>query len=174
MMSQAFLCGKTFPVVAKLGYRVRDLAILIERNSWKGEIPMKLKTFLLVLMFALTSAAWAQEKPSQPPASANGPGSQSQMRSEHRQKMMEMHKQQMAAMKADVEKMKSSLAQMKTNVGTISDPAEKARWQANVDLWETMVGHMDQMQKHMESMGPGMMGPGMGGRPPSPPAAKPE
>jgi hypothetical protein len=51
---------------------------------------MKMKIFLLVLMFALTSAAWAQEKPSQPPASASGPGSQSQMRSEHRQKMMEM------------------------------------------------------------------------------------
>jgi hypothetical protein len=30
------------------------------------------------------------------------------------------------------------------------------------------------MQKHMESMGPGMMSPNMGGRPPSPPAAKPE
>src|SRR5512137_16462 len=130
---------------------------------------MKMKIFLLVLMFALTPAAWSQEKASQPPASTSGPSSQSQMRSEHRQKMMEMHKQQMAAMKADVEKMKSTLAQMKTNVGTINDPSEKARWQANVDLWETMVGHMGQMQQHMESMGPGT-----GGRPPSPPAAKPE
>jgi TolA-binding protein len=128
---------------------------------------MKFKTLLLAVLFTFVSVAWAQTQ-SQAPTSPGGPGSRSQMRAEHRQKMMEMHKQQMEAMKADVEKMKASLAQMKTNVQGITDAKEKARWQANVDMWETMVGHMDGMLKHTESMGLGMMGPGMGG-PPSPP-----
>jgi hypothetical protein len=131
---------------------------------------MKLKSLLLVLIFALTPLVWAQDAPAQAPA---GPGGGNQVRAEHREKMMEMHKQEMDAMKADVEKMKSSLAQMKTNVAAIKDAAEKTRWQTNVDMWETVVTHMDRMQKTMESMGPGMMhGPGMGGPPPAPPSGK--
>ncbi|MBZ5679612.1 MAG: hypothetical protein LAO24_05870 [Acidobacteriia bacterium] len=131
---------------------------------------MNIKSLLLALIFALTPVMWAQEEPAQAPP---GPGSGDQMRAQHRQKLMEMHKQEMRAMKADVEKMNSSLAQMKTNVAAIKDPAEKARWQTNVDMWETLVGHMERMQKHMESMGPGMMhGHGMGDPPQPPPAEK--
>ena len=135
---------------------------------------MKNKSFLLVLIFvlifALTPVMWAQEKPGQAPP---GPGSGNQMRAEHRQQMMAMHKQEMEAVKADVEKMKSSLAQMKAKVAEIKDSTEKARWQTNVDMWEILVAHMDRMQKNMQSMGPGMMhGPGMGGPPPSPPSGK--
>ena len=131
---------------------------------------MKIKSFLLVLIFALTPVMWAQEQPAQAPP---GPGSGDLMRPEHRQQMMEMHKQEMEAMKADVEKMKSSLAQMKANVLTIKDTNDMARWRNNVDMWETLVGHMERMQKHMESMGPGMMhGHGMGGTPPSPATEK--
>ena len=134
---------------------------------------MKLKSLLLVLMFILTSLAWAQNAPSQAPPPTSGTGSRDQMRSEHRQEMMEMHRQQMEAMRADVEKMKSSLDQMKANVAKISDPAEKGRWQTNADMWEVLVGHMDQMLKHMESMGPGMMHEhGRGGPPSSPPVEK--
>src|ERR1700687_5079871 len=130
-------------------------------------VAMKIKSFLLVLIFALAPVMWAQEKSAQAPA---GPGSGNQMQAEHRQKMMEMHKREMEAMKADMEKMKSSLAQLKTNVAAIKDPAEKTRWQTNVDMWETVVAHMDRMQKHMESMGPAMMhGHEMGGPPPTPP-----
>jgi hypothetical protein len=130
---------------------------------------MKVKSFLLVLLFASAPLVRAQEKPEPPPA---GPGG-SQMRAEHRQKMMEMHKKEMEAMKADIEKMKSSLAEMKANILTIREPNELARWRNNVELWETVVGHMDRMQRNMESMGPGMMdGPGMGGPPPSSPAEK--
>jgi len=77
---------------------------------------MKIESFLLVLIFALTPVMWAQEKPAQAPP---GPGSGDLMRPEHRQQMMEMHKQEMQAMKADMEKMQSSLAQMKANVLTI-------------------------------------------------------
>ena len=129
---------------------------------------MKVKTLLLILVFALTPLLCAQEKPA--PAS---PPAGSQVRAEHRQRMMEMHKQEMEAMKADIERMKSSLAQMKTNVAAIKDSAEKARWQNNVDMWETVVTHMDRMQKNTESMGPGMMhGHGMGGPPPTPSAEK--
>ena len=129
---------------------------------------MKIKSFLLVLIFALTPVMWAQEKPAQTPA----PGG-SEAQAEHRQKMMDMHKQEMGAMKADIEKMESSLAQMKTNVAAIKDSAEKARWQTNVDMWGTVVAHMDRMQKSMESMAPGMMrGYGMGGPPPSPATEK--
>ena len=124
---------------------------------------MKVKNFLLVLIFGLTPLVWPQEAQSPQPGTSQ-PG-------EHRQKMMEMHKQEMEAMKADIEKLKSSLAQMKTNVAAIKDPPEKARWQANVDMWETVVSHMDRMQKQMESMGPGMThGPGMGGPPQPPPS----
>jgi hypothetical protein len=94
---------------------------------------MKLKSLLLVLIFALTPLMWAQDAPAQAPA---GPGGGNQVRAEHRKKMMEMHKQEMDAMKADVEKMKSSLAQMKTNVAAIKDAAEKTRWQTNVDMWK--------------------------------------
>ena len=134
---------------------------------------MKLKSLLLVLMFILTSLAWAQDTASQAPPPTSGTGSRDQRRSEDRQKMMEMHRQQMEAMKADMEKMKSSLAQMKTNVAKISDPGEKGRWQTNVDMWVVLVGHMEQMLKHMESMGPGMMHEhGMGGPPSSPAVEK--
>jgi hypothetical protein len=90
---------------------------------------MKIKSFLLVLIFALTPVMWAQEKPAQTP-----PPGGSQMRPEHRQHMMEMHEQEMEAMKADVEKMKSSLAQMKANLLTIKDTNELARWRNNVDM----------------------------------------
>ena len=62
---------------------------------------MQIKSFLLVLMFALLM--WAQE-PAPP-----GPGSGDPMRSGHRQQMMEMHKQEMEALRAEIEKMKSSL-----------------------------------------------------------------
>ncbi len=129
---------------------------------------MKLKSLLLVLIFALTPLMWAQEKPAETPS----PGG-SQAQTEHRHKMMEMHKQEMEAMKADIEKMQSSLAQMKTNVAAIKDSAEKARWQTNVDMWETVVTHMDRMQKNMASMGPGMMhGHEMDGPRPTPPTEK--
>ncbi|MGO9403382.1 MAG: hypothetical protein ACLPVW_07915 [Terriglobales bacterium] len=129
---------------------------------------MKIKSFLLVLIFALTPVMWTQEKPAQTP-----PPGGSQAQDEHRHKMMEMHEQEMETMKADVEKMKASLAQMKANLLTIRDTNEMARWRNNVDMWETVVTHMDRMQKNMESMGPGMMhGHGMGGPPPTPPAEK--
>jgi hypothetical protein len=133
-------------------------------------VAMKIKSFLLVLIFALTPAMWAQDKPAQ---ASPGPGSGNQMRAEHRQTMMEMRKQEMEAMRADIEKMKSSLAQMKAIVLTIRDPNELSLWRTNVDMWETVVVHMDRMQKNMESMGPGIMqGPGMGGPPPTPPTGK--
>jgi hypothetical protein len=133
-------------------------------------VAMKIKSFLLVLIFALAPAMWAQDKPAQAPL---GPGSGNQMRAEHRQKMMEIHKQEMEAVRADIEKMKSSLAQMKANLLTIKDPNELSRWRDNVDMWETVVTHMDRMQKNMESMGLGMMqGHGMGDRPPTPPTEK--
>ena len=67
---------------------------------------MKIKSFLLVLIFAQTPAMWAQEKPAQAPL---GPGSGNQMRAEHRQKMLEVHKQEIEAVRADIEKMKASL-----------------------------------------------------------------
>ena len=67
---------------------------------------MKIKNFLVALIFALTPAIWAQDKPAQ---ASPGPGSRNQMRAEHRQEMMEMHRQEMEAMGADIEKMKSSL-----------------------------------------------------------------
>jgi hypothetical protein len=51
---------------------------------------MKVKTLLLILVFALTPVMWAQEKP----APAPPPGG-SQAQAEHHQKMMEMHKQEM-------------------------------------------------------------------------------
>ena len=131
---------------------------------------MKIKSFLLVVIFALTPAIRAQDKPAQAPP---GPGGGNQMRAEHRQKMMEMHKQEMEAVRADIEKMKASLAQMKANVLMIRDPNELSRWRDNVDMWETVVTHMDRMQKNMESMGPGTMhGDGMGGQPPTPPSEK--
>ena len=130
---------------------------------------MKIKSFLLVLIFALTPAMWAQDKPAQAPP---GLGGGNQMRAEHRQ-MMEMHKQEMEAMRANIEKMKSSLAEMKANVLTIRDPNELSRWRNNVDMWETVVNHMDRMQKNIESMGPDMMhGHGMGGPPSTPPTEK--
>jgi hypothetical protein len=131
-------------------------------------VAMKIESFLLALMFALTPAMWAQDRPAQAP-----PGSGNQMRAEHRQEMMEMHKQEMETMRADIEKMKSSLTQMKATVLTIRDPNELSLWRNNVDMWETVVTHMDRMQKNMESMGPGMMhGHGMGGPPPTSPTEK--
>src|SRR5512140_767862 len=105
------------------------------RNEiFRREKSMKFKSLLLVLLFTLMSVSWAQQAPSQAPASPSGPGGRSQMRAEQRQKMMEMHKQEMDAMKADIEKMKSSLTQMKANVLTIRDPNELSRWRNNVDM----------------------------------------
>jgi hypothetical protein len=132
-------------------------------------IAMKIKNVLLVLIFALTPAMWAQDKPAQAPP---GLGSGNQMRAEHLQ-MMEMHKQEMEPVRADIEKMKASLAQMKANVLMIRDPNELSRWRDNMDMWETVVTHMDRMQKIMESMGPGMLhSHGMDGSPPTPPSEK--
>jgi len=91
---------------------------------------MKIKSFLFVLIFALTPAMWPQDKPGQAPG---GPGSGNEMRAEHRQQMMQMHKQEMEAVRADIEKMKSSLAQMKANLLTIKDTNELSRWRDNMD-----------------------------------------
>jgi hypothetical protein len=136
----------------------------------KRRLAMKIKSFLLVLIFALTPAIWTQDKPVQ---ALPGPGSGNQLQAEHRQTMMEMHKQEMEAMRADIEKMKSSLAQMKAVVLTIRDPNELSLWRTNVDMWETVVTHMDRMQKNMESMGPGMMqGHGISDPPLTPPTEK--
>lgn len=82
---------------------------------------MKVKRFLLVLIFALTPTMWAQDNPAQAPP---GPSSGSQMRAERRQTMVEMLKQEMEAMRTDIEKMKSSLAQMKAVALPIRDPNE--------------------------------------------------
>ena len=132
---------------------------------------MKIKGSLLVLAFALTPVIRAQERPAQAPP---GPGSGDQMRAEHRQHVMAMHRQEMEAMRADIERMKSSLAQIKAIVLTIRDLNELSLWRTNVDMWETVVTHMDRMQGNMESIGPGMMHePGMG-VPPPPAEKKPE
>jgi hypothetical protein len=117
---------------------------------------MNIQSFLLVMLFALTTMTWAQSTPVQAPVS--GPG-RAQLRAEHRRKMMEMHQQEMEAMKADVEKMKSSLAQMKANLLTIRDRNEMDRWRNNIDMWDAIVNHMDRMLKQMESMGAGSGGP---------------
>ena len=130
---------------------------------------MKVKRFLLVVIFALTPVMWAQSAPVQAPAS--GPG-RDQLRAEHRQEMMEMHQQEMEAMNADVEKIKSSLAQMKANLLTIRDRNEMDRWRNNIDMWDAMVDHMDRMLKRMESIGPGTMEPAMGAHPPTAPTKK--
>jgi hypothetical protein len=131
---------------------------------------MKIRDFLLVVMFALASAMWAQDKPAHAPPAA---GTGNQMRAEQRQKMIEMHKQEMEGMRADMEKMKASLAQMKANLFTIKDTNEFSRWRDNVDMWELVITQMDRMQRDMEAMGPGMMqGHGMGGPTPAPPIGK--
>jgi hypothetical protein len=113
---------------------------------------MKVKSFLLVVIFALTPVMWAQSALAQEPAPGPGRG---QSRAEHRQDMMDLHKQEMEEMKADVEKMKSSLEQMKANLLTIRDGNEMDRWRNNVDMWETMVGHMDRMLKHTRTLANG-------------------
>jgi hypothetical protein len=123
------------------------------------------RTFLPVLVFALTPAISAQSARCQREAG----------RELKPQSMMEMHKQQMDAMKADIEKMKASLAAMKANLATITNTNELDRWRNNVDLWQTMLDHMVQMQKNMQSTGPGMMqGHAVGAAPPSPAEKKPE
>jgi hypothetical protein len=167
------------PVFACPQANVMEGTILWEKSYRNGAIQMKRMNLFLILIFVLTSLAWAQDASPQAPPSMASPDSRDQMRSEHHQKMMEMHKQQMDAMKADMEKMKSSLAQMKADVAGIGNSGEKRRWQSNVDMWEVLIGHMDQMLKHMDSMGPGsgmgpgmMHHPGMGGPPPAPPVEK--
>jgi hypothetical protein len=123
-------------------------------------VAMKIKSFLLVLIFALATAVLAQDKVAQVP-----PGS------EHRQKMMEMHKQEMEAVRADIAKMKLSLAQMQANLLTIRDTNELSRWRDNVDMWETMITLMERTQKNLESMEPGMI-QDHGGAPPGPSTGK--
>ena len=123
---------------------------------------MKTRDFLLVVMFALASAMWAQDKPAQ---ASPGPGTGNQMRAEQRQKMIEMHRQEMEGMRADMEKMKSSLAQMKANLFTIKDTNEFSRWRDNVDMWELVITQMDRMQKDMEAMGGPTPAPPVGKKP---------
>jgi hypothetical protein len=136
----------------------------------RKEIAMKTKSFLPVVMIALATAMWAQDKPAPAPS---GPGGGNQARAAQRQEMMEMHEKEMEAVRADLEKMKSSLAQMKANLLTIRDTNELSRWRDNVDMWETVIAHMDRLQKSMELMGPGaMQGHGAGVAPPAPPVGK--
>ena len=105
---------------------------------------MKMKSFLFVIIFALTTMISAQTAPVKGSGSTHTGG---QLRVEHQQEMIEMHKQEMEAMKADVKKMKSSLAQMKANLLTIRERNQLDRWRNNVDMWEAMVGHMDRCAK---------------------------
>jgi hypothetical protein len=122
---------------------------------------MRTRDFVFVVMFAVASAMWAQDRLAQ---AHPGSGTGNQMRAEERQKMIEMHEQEMEGMRADIEKMKASLAQMKANLFTIKDTNEFSRWRDNVDMWELVITQMDRMQKDMESMEPGMMqGAGVGG-----------
>jgi hypothetical protein len=140
------------------------------RLEWSAA--MNIQSFLLLMIFVLTTVTWAQSTPAQAPVS--GPG-RAQAQAEHRREMMEMHQQEMEAMKADVQKMKSSLAQMKANLLTIRDRNEMDRWRNNIDMWDAMVDHMDRMLKHMESMGPGTTAPRVGGdAPPAPTEKKPK
>ena len=74
---------------------------------------MKMKTFLLAVIFTSNPLLGAQT--SQTPAPRNP------ARAEHRQHMMEMHQQEMEALKADLAKMKASLAAMKAHLLTIKD-----------------------------------------------------
>lgn len=106
---------------------------------------MKMKTFLVVMIFALTTVMWAQNAPVKISGTSHSGG---QLRAEHRQEMMEMHKQEMEAMKADVEKMKSSLAQMKANLLTIRERNELDRWRNNVDMWEDGRPHGSDAKAH--------------------------
>src|ERR1051325_7486230 len=146
-------------------------SILVLSDAEERRVPMKVKTFLVAMIFALTTALSAQQP--QTPAPDG-----SQARAERRQQITEMRKQEMEAMKSDIGKLKSSLAEMKANILTIREPNELARWRNNADMWETVINHMDRMQKQMESMGTGMMGsrgPGMGGPLPTPlPDQKPQ
>jgi hypothetical protein len=130
-------------------------SILTATGLLEKEGAMRIKSFLVAMIFALTTMMWAQNAPVKVSGTSHSGG---QLRAKHRQEMMEMHKQEMEAMKADVEKMKSSLAQMKANLLTIRERNELDRWRNNIDMWEVMVGHMDRMLKDMESMGPGMSG----------------
>jgi hypothetical protein len=133
---------------------------------------MKTREFVFVVMFAVASAMWAQDRLAQAPT---GPGTRNQMQAEERQKMIEMHEQEMEGMRADIEKMKASLAQMKANLFTIKDTNEFSRWRDNVDMWELVITQMDRMQKDMESMEPGtMQGRGVGGPGAAPNAKKPQ
>ena len=106
---------------------------------------MKVKGFLLALIFGLTRLMLAQEPQVPSPVG-------SQARGERRQQKTEIHQQEMEAMKADIQNMKSALAQMKANLLTIKDVNEFARWRNNADLWETLVGHMERVEKRMESV----------------------
>ena len=90
---------------------------------------MKLKSLLLVTIFALTPVIWAQNASMQSPASGHG---HDQAHADH-QEMMAMHKQEIEAMKADVETMKASLAQMKANLLTIPKRNEMSRWRNNAE-----------------------------------------
>jgi hypothetical protein len=127
----------------------------------------KMKSFLVVMIFALTTVTWAQDTPVKASGTTHSGG---QMRAEHRQEMMEMHTQEMEAMKADVVKMKSSIAQMKANLLTIRERNDLDRWRNNVDMWEVIIGDIDRMVKHMESMGSDMGCPS----PAAPTEKKPE
>jgi septal ring factor EnvC (AmiA/AmiB activator) len=148
------------PTQAKTGLEWATRPILTVSDFSGKEVAMKTRDFLLVVMFALASAMWAQDRLAQAPP---GSGTANQMRVEERQKMIEMHKEEMEGMRTDIEKMKASLAQMKANLFTIKDTNEFSRWRDNADMWELMITQMDRMQKNMESMG---------GPPPVPPIEK--
>jgi hypothetical protein len=113
------------------------------------ESVMKYRSVLLIPILSMVSMLYAQNTSTQAPATTGD----SQVGSEQRERVMEMHKQQMDVMKGDVEKMQRALAEMKANLATIKDTNELARWRNNVDLWQTMVDHMEQMQKQMEVNG---------------------
>src|SRR5579864_5022950 len=117
-MSQPFLifCTRRLSHPRCSKFNSRSQGLYSSTESVGKEKSMKVERLLLVLMFILTSLAWAQDTSPQSPPSTAGPGSRNQMPTGRRQQMMQMHKQQMEAMKADLEKMKSSLAEMKAKV----------------------------------------------------------
>jgi hypothetical protein len=105
---------------------------------------VKLKGYLLVLIFASTVLAGSQERAQSIPGQAQG-------QQHHRPEMTATRKEEVEAMKADLEKMNALLAQMKANLFTIRDQNDLDRWRNNVDLWQTMIDHVDHMVKRMET-----------------------
>ena len=132
---------------------------------------MKLSSWILVSLLALSMAAFAQDTGSQSQTSdQNQSTTTARPRRGRANRMQGMDQEHMQDMQQAMQQARQNIDAMRADADKTSDPNMKDYMQKNTDMWEHMVNHMQQMMDRMQNMRQ-RRGQGMGGN--NPPAQTP-